>query len=194
MTNPVEELTEAMRPIVDRHGQETVTAFVSAVEQAPEDLRGIVIATAHSALTIMLMQSSRNPELCLRVLIEAIYKGLSNAGKTCPTTRNRLIAVAHAAVTEMLMAATTDPAGFASTILDAVCKSLPQSADAKTGGALIVWLDAGIHDIPPREYHADPCPAPSLSRSIAKLLVERSPAHAYAAHPRLGGPRNRAID
>lgn len=131
MTNPVEELTEARRPIVDRHGQETVTAFVSAVEQAPEDLRGIVIATAHSALTIMLMQSSRNPELCLRVLIEAIHKELSNAGKTCPTTRNRLIAVAHAAVTEMLMAATTDPAGFASTILDAVCKSLPQTQTQK---------------------------------------------------------------
>ena len=70
-----------MKPIVDRHGQQTVTAFVSAAEQAPEDLRGIVIATAHSALTIMLMQSSRNPELCLRVLFEAVHKGLCNGGK-----------------------------------------------------------------------------------------------------------------
>jgi hypothetical protein len=37
-------------------------------------------------------------------------------------------------------------------------------------------------------YHADPVTAaPSLSRSIAKLLIDASPAHAYAAHPRLGG-------
>lgn len=34
-------------------------------------------------------------------------------------------------------------------------------------------------------YHADPCPAPSLSRSIALKLVQESPRHGYAAHPRL---------
>lgn len=45
---------------------------------------------------------------------------------------------------------------------------------------------AGIHsDISIDAYVADPCPEPSLSASIASILVNRSPAHAYAAHPRL---------
>lgn len=34
-------------------------------------------------------------------------------------------------------------------------------------------------------YHADPCPVPSLSSGIARMLVERSPRHAWAAHLRL---------
>lgn len=37
------------------------------------------------------------------------------------------------------------------------------------------------------EYHNDPCEVPSLSSSIAKILAERSPLHAWCAHPRLGG-------
>jgi len=42
------------------------------------------------------------------------------------------------------------------------------------------------------EYHADPCP-PSLSASIAHVLLRKSPGHAYLAHPRLGnGPRDSA--
>ena len=48
--------------------------------------------------------------------------------------------------------------------------------------------EPGIYSLPELEYHADPVAAePSLSRSIAKLLIEASPAHAYAQHPRLGG-------
>lgn len=35
------------------------------------------------------------------------------------------------------------------------------------------------------DYHADPCPAPSLSSTIAKLLCLSSPLHAQLAHPRL---------
>lgn len=35
------------------------------------------------------------------------------------------------------------------------------------------------------EYFADPCPTPSLTQSIAKLLIDRSPLHAWHAHPRL---------
>lgn len=51
-----------------------------------------------------------------------------------------------------------------------------------------VVLDAGFHaDIPAEVYHADPAPDPSLSSSLAKVLVSASPAHAYAQHPRLGG-------
>lgn len=35
------------------------------------------------------------------------------------------------------------------------------------------------------EYHADPCPQPSLSSSLAKLILDRSPLHAWTASPRL---------
>lgn len=37
------------------------------------------------------------------------------------------------------------------------------------------------------QYHADPCATPSLSASIARVLVAKSPLHAWQAHPRLGG-------
>lgn len=55
--------------------------------------------------------------------------------------------------------------------------------------------DATIHRLSLREedYHADALPEaltggrPSLSNSLAKVLLDRSPAHAYARHPRLGG-------
>lgn len=40
------------------------------------------------------------------------------------------------------------------------------------------------------EYLSDPAPEPSLSSSIAKVLLERSPAHARLMHPRLGGQRS----
>lgn len=46
-------------------------------------------------------------------------------------------------------------------------------------------------DVPEADYHAEafvpPETPPMLSASIAKLLLERSPLHAHAAHPRLGG-------
>ena len=48
-------------------------------------------------------------------------------------------------------------------------------------------MTPGVHSIPLTDYLADPCPEPSLSASIAHMLARRSPAHAYAAHPRLGG-------
>lgn len=45
----------------------------------------------------------------------------------------------------------------------------------------------GIYSMAADAYHADPCPEPSLSSGVAKLLVRRSPLHARAAHPRMGG-------
>lgn len=40
------------------------------------------------------------------------------------------------------------------------------------------------------EYHAGAgCPTPALSSSIAQALTYKSPAHAYAMHPKLGGQR-----
>jgi hypothetical protein len=52
------------------------------------------------------------------------------------------------------------------------------------------FLDPGFHRINKATYLADPCRRPSLSSSIASLLLSRSPAHAFAAHPRLGGHRS----
>lgn len=46
-------------------------------------------------------------------------------------------------------------------------------------------MKPGIYDIPAAKYHRDPCETPSLSASVAKLLVNQSPLHAWTAHPRL---------
>jgi hypothetical protein len=40
-------------------------------------------------------------------------------------------------------------------------------------------------DMSCEEYHADPCAIPSLSSSIAKVLIDRSPWHAWFNHCRL---------
>ena len=48
-------------------------------------------------------------------------------------------------------------------------------------------LEQGIHfDVPSAVYFADPCPQPSLTQSLAKVLIERSPLHAWHEHPQLG--------
>lgn len=44
----------------------------------------------------------------------------------------------------------------------------------------------GFYEMPAEAYHADPCKVPSLSRSLAHVMVSESPAHAFAAHPNLG--------
>lgn len=47
-------------------------------------------------------------------------------------------------------------------------------------------IEPGIYlDMPTADYFADPAPMPSLTQSIAKILLERSPLHAWHAHPRL---------
>lgn len=47
-------------------------------------------------------------------------------------------------------------------------------------------LPPGIHlDIPSADYFADPCSVPSLTQSIASVLLDRSPRHAALRHPRL---------
>jgi PDDEXK-like uncharacterized protein DUF3799 len=38
------------------------------------------------------------------------------------------------------------------------------------------------------DYFADPCPEPSFSQSIGKILIDQSPLHAKQAHPRLAQP------
>lgn len=41
-------------------------------------------------------------------------------------------------------------------------------------------------DVSSAEYHSDPCATPSLSASMAHILLSQSPAHAWQRHPRLG--------
>lgn len=44
----------------------------------------------------------------------------------------------------------------------------------------------GIYqDMASADYFSDPCPATSLTQSIAKILLAQSPLHAWHAHPRL---------
>lgn len=44
--------------------------------------------------------------------------------------------------------------------------------------------EPGAYRIPEAAYHADPCPSPSLSSTMARILLDASPLHAWAAHPR----------
>lgn len=59
--------------------------------------------------------------------------------------------------------------------------------------AINLGLGVGFHpDINEKDYHADVlCEAPTLSCSIAKVLVDESPVHCWAAHPRLGNKRHK---
>jgi hypothetical protein len=52
-------------------------------------------------------------------------------------------------------------------------------------------LQPGIYpDVSERDYHADNlCEVPTLSCSIAKVLINQSPLHAWCEHPRLGNKR-----
>lgn len=43
----------------------------------------------------------------------------------------------------------------------------------------------GVYEMADTDYHADPCASASLSASIAKVLLARSPRHAWIKHPRL---------
>lgn len=47
-------------------------------------------------------------------------------------------------------------------------------------------LGPGIHrGVPAALYHADPCETPSLSSTLAKTLLRKTPRHAWHEHPRL---------
>lgn len=43
-------------------------------------------------------------------------------------------------------------------------------------------------DFDTTEYFRDPCIEPSFTQSLAKILIEQSPLHAFQAHPRLNVP------
>ena len=48
-----------------------------------------------------------------------------------------------------------------------------------------MMTEPGVYAIAAEDYHQDPCPAPSLSASIANILLTQSPQHAWCAHPKL---------
>ena len=43
----------------------------------------------------------------------------------------------------------------------------------------------GVHTLEADAYHGDPCPAPSLSSTLARKMLNQSPLHAWTASPRL---------
>jgi hypothetical protein len=48
-------------------------------------------------------------------------------------------------------------------------------------------IQPGIYyDITPADYFADPCPEPSATQSVLKVLLDQSPAHARCEHPTPG--------
>lgn len=50
-------------------------------------------------------------------------------------------------------------------------------------------IQPGIfRNFPEADYFADPCPLPSLTQSIAKVLIDQSALHARAEHPRFAEP------
>lgn len=55
-------------------------------------------------------------------------------------------------------------------------------------------LAAGIHDsIPAARYHADElCELPTLNSGVVRTMGEKTPAHAYLEHVRLGGHKIKA--
>lgn len=56
-------------------------------------------------------------------------------------------------------------------------------------------MTTGILTIGADQYHADTvADQPSLSSSIARILIDKSPLHAWAAHPRLGGQVSKDTD
>lgn len=56
-------------------------------------------------------------------------------------------------------------------------------------------MKARILEVSESEYHHDEAsPVPTLSHSIAHIMVTQSPAHAWLAHPRLGGKRREMTD
>lgn len=58
--------------------------------------------------------------------------------------------------------------------------------ESSLGKSLIASDKAALFEMPADKYHADPLWEPSFSNSIAKVLLNDSPLHAWIQHPRLG--------
>ena len=89
-----------------------------------------------------------------------------------------------AAVAELPML-TAEPAPSTALVIAA-----PQTIVAPPRAKILAaeaWLDTGLHtEIPAERYHADRlAETPTLSSSLAKVILDRTPKHARLAHPRL---------
>lgn len=63
------------------------------------------------------------------------------------------------------------------------------SSEVKAAKAPTVFpsLGVGLHyNVPAATYHSDPTETPSLNSGIARTILSKSLAHAFAEHPRLG--------
>jgi hypothetical protein len=70
-----------------------------------------------------------------------------------------------------------------------VTRKAVASVQCRSLAAVIAEIsEAGMFfDVPCEDYFADPCPRPSLSNSGIGVLLNQSPAHFAARHPRLNG-------
>lgn len=59
----------------------------------------------------------------------------------------------------------------------------PDAWSLPAGGTVIDH--PGAYEMPATIYHADPCTEPSLDSTLARVLLQQSPLHAWQAHPRL---------
>lgn len=59
----------------------------------------------------------------------------------------------------------------------------------KGGEYYMTRYESGVYSTPLEDYVNDPAPAPSLNAGAAHTLLTRSPAHAWAEHPRLNESR-----
>jgi hypothetical protein len=64
-------------------------------------------------------------------------------------------------------------------------KHAPSGAGADKKEEERMISQPGVYELTHEEYHRDPAPEPSLSRSTIKDLISRTPAHAFWNNPRL---------
>lgn len=62
----------------------------------------------------------------------------------------------------------------------------PQPETPASASERFVVSEPGLYEVDAAVYHSDPVVEPSLSCSIARMLVRKTPAHAYQAHARFG--------
>ena len=69
-------------------------------------------------------------------------------------------------------------------ILTPATEETPQQMPAPTVSSARTIVTTGWHDLSEEAYHADPCPAPSLSSHTAMNIIGKSLLHAWRGHPR----------
>lgn len=78
-----------------------------------------------------------------------------------------------------------DATPVAAQAITAKADPVAQVIEAEASEAAPVRLGPGVYDLDSAAYHSDPCPEPSLSSTLAKILRRQSPRHAWQASARL---------